>query len=78
LKQYPKAAALPLLEEIRMNAAGTAQDASDRMFVSEDQFDSECDARFLHHGGTGCLAAMNKGPCGKLLAHAKSQDDDHI
>ncbi len=47
--------------------------ASDELFVTEDQFDAVCDARFLHHGGTGFLAAMDQGQSVKLLAHAKSK-----
>lgn len=47
--------------------------ASDDLYVEEDQFDAVCNARFLHHGGTGFLAAMDKGQSGKLLAHAKSK-----
>lgn len=45
--------------------------ASDELFVSEDQFDAVCNARFLHHGGTGFLASMDKGQSTKLLSHAK-------
>ena len=47
--------------------------ASDHLFVSDDQFDQVCDARFLHHGGTGLLSAMDQGQSAKLLAHAKSK-----
>ncbi len=47
--------------------------ASDELFVSEAQFESVCNARFLHHGGTGFLAAMDKGQSAKLLAYAKSK-----
>lgn len=47
--------------------------ASDELFVNEDQFDAVCNARFLHHGGTGFLAAMDKGQSAKLLAHAKQK-----
>lgn len=47
--------------------------ASDKLFVSEDQFDAACDARFLHHGGTGLLNDMDQGQSAKLLAHAKSK-----
>ncbi len=48
--------------------------ASDRLFVPEEQFDACCDARFLHHGGTGLLAAMDHGQSAKLLAHAKRRN----
>ncbi len=47
--------------------------ASDAWFVGEDDFDAVCDARFLHHGGTGFLAAMDDGQSARLLAHAKSK-----
>ena len=45
--------------------------ASDRLYVSETEFDAVCDARVLHHGGTGLLAAMDGGQSAKLLRHAK-------
>jgi len=45
--------------------------ASDHLFVAEENFDAVCDARFLHHGGTGLLAAMDRGQSAKLLRHAK-------
>jgi sugar/nucleoside kinase (ribokinase family) len=47
--------------------------ASDRLFIAESDFDAVCDARFLHHGGTGLLAAMDSGQSAKLLAHAKQR-----
>jgi len=47
--------------------------ASDDLFVDEADFDAVCDARFLHHGGTGLLAAMDGGQSAKLLAHAKAR-----
>jgi len=47
--------------------------ASDHLFVGEDQFDAVCDARFLHHGGTGLLNAMDQGQSAKLLADAKQK-----
>lgn len=45
--------------------------ASEKLFVSEEQFDTVCDARFLHHGGTGFIGAMESGQSVKLLEHAK-------
>ena len=45
--------------------------ASDQLFVADQDFDAVCDARFLHHGGTGLLAAMDQGQSVKLLRHAK-------
>jgi sugar/nucleoside kinase (ribokinase family) len=48
--------------------------ASDQLFVREGQFDACCDARFLHHGGTGLLNAMDQGQSAKLLSHAKQRN----
>ncbi len=45
--------------------------ASDAWFVSDEGFDTVCDARFLHHGGTGLLDAMDGGQSARLLAHAR-------
>lgn len=50
-----------------------ARGASDDLFVSEKDFDRVCDAKFLHHGGTGLLNDMDKGQSAKLLQHAKSK-----
>jgi sugar/nucleoside kinase (ribokinase family) len=47
--------------------------ASDHLFISEDQFAAVCDTRFLHHGGTGLLEAMDHGQSAKLLAYAKKK-----
>jgi sugar/nucleoside kinase (ribokinase family) len=47
--------------------------ASDDLFVTDQQFDAVCDARFLHHGGTGFIRAMEGGQSAKLLAHAKKK-----
>ncbi len=47
--------------------------ASDAWFVEEDEFESVCDARFLHHGGTGFLNAMDSGQSARLLAYAKGK-----
>lgn len=44
--------------------------ASDELFVSEEQFDDVLNCRFLHHGGTGLLAAMDKGQSAQLLKAA--------
>lgn len=45
--------------------------ASDHLFVAESEFDAVCDARVLHLGGTGLIAAMDGGQSAKLLRHAK-------
>lgn len=50
-----------------------ARGASDHLFVADRDFDAVCNARFLHHGGTGLLDAMDKGQSEKLLRHAKSK-----
>lgn len=47
--------------------------ASDRLFISEQDFAKICDCRFLHHGGTGLLEDMDKSSQSvKLLSYAKS------
>lgn len=45
--------------------------ASDDLFVPDDMFDVVCDAKILHHGGTGFIKAMEGGQSAKLLKHAK-------
>ncbi len=45
--------------------------ASDNWYVEESDFDTVCDATFLHHGGTGLLNAMDAGQSAKLLQYAK-------
>ncbi len=47
--------------------------ASDHWYLEESQFDAVCDARYLHHGGTGLLDAMDRGQSARLLKHAKSR-----
>lgn len=47
--------------------------ASDKLYVDESKFEAVCNAKFLHHGGTGFLAAMDEGQSTKLLAYAKSR-----
>ncbi len=47
--------------------------ASDDLFVDAEQFDSVCDARFVHLGGTGFIKAMEGGQSEKLLQHAKAK-----
>ncbi|WP_419908305.1 carbohydrate kinase family protein [Hoeflea sp.] len=47
--------------------------ASDEWWLDESEFDALCDTRFLHHGGTGFLAKMDRGQSAKLLAHAKAR-----
>lgn len=49
-----------------------ARGASDDLFIEQKDFDRVCDARFLHHGGTGLLNAMDQGQSAKLLQHAKA------
>lgn len=50
-----------------------ARGASDDLFIPESDFDTTCDARFLHHGGTGLLNTMDQGQSAMLLQHAKSK-----
>lgn len=47
--------------------------ASDELFVTEAEFDGVLDCSYLHHGGTGLLAAMDKGQSVRLLAAAKAR-----
>lgn len=47
--------------------------ASDALFVNEADFDTVCDARILHHGGTGFLKSMDDGQSVRLLAHARKK-----
>ena len=47
--------------------------ASDDLYVDGADFDRVCDARFLHHGGTGLLRAMDAGQSARLLGHAKAK-----
>ncbi|VFS63921.1 Uncharacterized sugar kinase ydjH [Raoultella planticola] len=47
--------------------------ASDALFVSEEEFDAILDCRFLHHGGSGLLAAMDRGQSALLLRAAKAR-----
>lgn len=47
--------------------------ASDALFVGEEQFDAILNCRFLHHGGSGLLAAMDRGQSALLLQEAKAR-----
>lgn len=47
--------------------------ASDHLWVDEADFDTVCDCRILHMGGTGLLDKMDGGQSAKLLSHAKSK-----
>jgi len=48
--------------------------ASDHLWVDENDFDTVCDTKVLHHGGTGLLKKMDStGQSAKLLAYAKSK-----
>lgn len=47
--------------------------ASDALFIREEEFDAILDCRFLHHGGTGLLAAMDSGQSALLLRAAKAR-----
>jgi len=48
--------------------------AADLWYVEESDFDTVCDAKYLHHGGTGLLNAMDSGQSTKLLRHAKAKN----
>lgn len=46
--------------------------ASDKLWIDEGDFDEICDAKVLHHGGTGLLRAMDESSqSARLLRHAK-------
>ena len=47
--------------------------ASDALFVGEEQFDAILNCRFLHNGGSGLLAAMDRGQSALLLQEAKAR-----
>ena len=47
--------------------------ASDHLWVDEAEFDTVCDCKILHMGGTGLLEKMDQGQSAKLLRHAKSR-----
>ncbi|MBT4644662.1 MAG: sugar kinase [Deltaproteobacteria bacterium] len=54
--------------------------ASDLLFVEEADFDTVCNARYLHHGGTGLLEAMDvqsqpggENQSNRLVRHAKQK-----
>jgi sugar/nucleoside kinase (ribokinase family) len=49
-----------------------ARGASDDLFIERSQFDAVCDAKYLHLGGTGLIAAMDGGQSVELLKHAKA------
>ncbi len=50
-----------------------ARGASDDLYISDSDFDEVCDANYLHLGGTGLIAAMDKGQSAELLKHAKGK-----
>ncbi len=54
--------------------------ASDYLFIKEEDFDTVCNARFLHHGGTGLLNAMDtqfhpggENQSARLMQHARKK-----
>lgn len=76
IQRTDKAATSATILTIRPNGERPAlhcRGASDHLFVEEKDFDAVTDARFLHLGGTGLLAAMDGGQSGKLLAHARAR-----
>lgn len=76
VQRTDKAATSATMLTIRPNGERPAlhcRGASDHLFVADDEFDAVCDARFLHFGGTGLLAAMDGGQSARLLAHAKAR-----
>ena len=83
IQQTSDAATSATILPIRPNGERPAlhcRGASDNLFISEAEFDAVCDARFLHHGGTGLLNAMDaqahpgaENQSAKLLKHAKAK-----
>lgn len=47
--------------------------ASDHLVLNEDDYDSVCQARFLHVGGTGLLKKLDGAPTASLLQAAKAR-----
>jgi len=76
LQRSPRSATSATILPIRPDGSRPAlhaRGASDDLFVADAQFDAVCDARFLHHGGTGLLKAMDQGQSARLLQHAKQR-----
>jgi sugar/nucleoside kinase (ribokinase family) len=76
VQRTDKAATSATILPVRPNGERPAlhcRGASDHLFVDETHSDAVCDARFLHLGGTGLLAAMDGGQSAKLLRHAKAR-----
>ena len=72
-KEKPTSATILTIRPNGERPALHCKGASDALFVAEEDFDKVCNARFLHHGGTGFLKAMDQGQSAKLLAHAKKK-----
>lgn len=83
IQETSQAATSSTILPIRPNGERPAlhcRGASDHLFIEETDFDAVCNARYLHHGGTGLLAAMDtrSNPGGenqstKLIRHAKQK-----
>ena len=76
VQRTDKAATSATILAIRPNGERPAlhcRGASDHLYVAETEFDAVCDARVLHHGGAGLIAAMDGGQSAKLLRHAKEK-----
>ncbi|MBS1183835.1 MAG: PfkB domain protein [Proteobacteria bacterium] len=76
IQRTDKAATSATILTIRPNGERPAlhcRGASDHLFVEDKDFDAVTDARFLHLGGTGLLAAMDGGQSARLLAHAQAR-----
>ena len=72
-KAAPTSATILVIRPNGDRPALHARGASDHLFINDRDFDAVCNARFLHHGGTGLLNAMDKGQSEKLLRHAKNK-----
>ena len=76
VQRTDKAATSATILTIRPNGERPAlhcRGASDHLFVAETEFDAVCNARVLHLGGTGLMAAIDGGQSAKLLRHAKTR-----
>ncbi len=47
--------------------------ASDALFIADEDFPAVLNCRYLHHGGTGLLTAMDQGQSARLLAAARQR-----
>lgn len=76
MQRYPSRPTSSTILTIRSNGERPAfhqRGASDDLLITADMYDEVCDARFVHLGGTGLLAAMDGLPTVNLLRAAKER-----